>query len=335
MVNNKKILITGGGGFIGTRLAEELVKDNNELTLLDMDFENNALAFSDVRHNKNVSLVKADILDLHEVEKAARDVEVVLHLAAMVGVQEVINNALYTLDVNYIGTSNILKAVSQESSCQRLIYLSTSEIFGDNALGMREDAASILSSVQNVRWCYCISKLAAEHLALSYSRQKNLPVVIVRPFNTFGPKRVGDHVVLRFILKAISGEDLEIYGDGTQIRSWCYIDDFCDAVLQCIENEKAIGQTFNLGNPHNTVTIYDLARRIISLCGSKSKISSKRLDFKDIDIRVPDISNARNILGFDPKVELEEGLVNTIEWVKEHFDDCRSIMLAKKRQYVI
>jgi len=330
-----RILITGGAGFIGTALAEKLVKDNNEVILLDMDFEHNALAFSDLRHNQNVSLVKADILDLQEVGKVAQNAEMVLHLAAMVGVQEVIHNALYTLDVNYIGTSNLLKAVSQGSHCQRLIYFSTSEIFGDNALGMSEDANSVLSSVQNVRWCYCISKLAAEHLALSYSSQKNLPVVIVRPFNTFGPKRVGDHVVLRFILKALSGEDLEIYGSGTQIRSWCYIDDFCDAILQCMKSERAIGQTFNLGNPHNTLTIYDLAKRVIFLCGSKSRISFKRLDFKDIDIRVPDIAKARGILGFDPKVELEEGLLNTIEWAKEHVDELSSLMIAKKRQYVI
>ena len=330
-----RILITGGAGFIGTRLAEKLVKDNNEIILLDMDFEHNALAFSDLRHNKNVSLVKADILDLQEVGKAAKDAEAVIHLAAMVGVQEVIHNALYTLDVNYIGTSNLLKAVSHSSHCQRLIYFSTSEIFGDNALGIAEDGNSVFSSVQNVRWCYCISKLAAEHLALSYYRQKKLPVVVVRPFNIFGPKRVGDYVVLRFILKALSGEDLEVYGDGTQIRAWCYIDDFCNAILQCMKSEKAIGQTFNLGNPHNTLTIYELAKKIIFLCGSKSRISFKRLDFKDIDIRMPDISKARDILRFEPRGEIEEGLLKTIEWVKENVDELSSLISAEKRQYVI
>ncbi|MFC2034995.1 NAD-dependent epimerase/dehydratase family protein [Chloroflexota bacterium] len=330
-----RILITGGAGFMGTTLAGNLVRDNNEITLLDMDFEHSAWAFSELRHNKNINLVKADIMDLQEVERATRDAEVVLHLAAMVGVQEVIHNALYTLDVNYIGTSNLLKAVSQGSHCKRLIYFSTSEIYGDNPLGMSEDADSILSSMQNVRWCYCISKLAAEHLALSYSRQKNLPVVIVRPFNTFGPGRVGDHVILRFILKALSGEDLEVYGNGTQIRSWCYIDDFCSGVLQCMKKERVIGQTFNLGNPRNTLTIYDLAKRVILLCGSKSRISYKRLDFKDIDIRVPDITKARGNLGFDPKVEMEEGLLATIEWVKANVDELSSLMLAKKKQYVL
>jgi UDP-glucose 4-epimerase len=215
-----------------------------------------------------------------------------------------------------------------------VVCFSTSEIFGAGAFGIAENGNTVLSSVQDVRWCYCISKLAAEHLALSYFRQKDLPVVVVRPFNIFGPKRVGDHVVLRFILRALKNEDLEVYGDGTQIRAWCYIDDFCDALLQCIEVKEAVGQAFNIGNPRNTLTIYELARKIIALCGSKSKVAFKAIDFKDIDIRVPNTAKARDMLGFVPRIELEEGLSRTIEWVRKHADELSARARAERRTYI-
>ncbi|MBA7639617.1 dTDP-glucose 4,6-dehydratase [subsurface metagenome] len=264
-----------------------------------------------------------------------KDTQVVVHMAAMVGVQEVLSNALYTLDVNYVGTSNLLKAVARASNCERVVFFSTSEIFGSGAFGIAENGNTVLSSVQDVRWCYCISKLAAEHLALSYYRQEKLPVVVVRPFNIFGPGRVGDHVVIRFILKALKNEDLEVYGDGTQIRAWCYIDDFCDALLKCMEVKEAVGQSFNIGNPRNTCTIYELAKKIVSLCGSKSKIVFKALDFTDIDLRVPNTAKARDMLGFVPKFDLEEGLSGTIEWVKRNEDELRARISAKKREYIV
>ena len=329
-----RILLTGGAGFIGVALAERLVKDNHVI-LLDTNFDHNAFAFSNLKSNRNIELANVDILDMQEVARVAQDAQIVVHMAAMVGVQEVIHNALYTLDVNYIGTSNVLKAVSQSSHCERLIFFSTSEIFGTNAFGIAENGNAVLSSVQDVRWCYCVSKLAAEHLALSYYRQKGLPVVVVRPFNVFGPKRVGDHVVLRFILKALNNEDLEVYGDGTQVRAWCYIDDFCNALLRCIEVKEAVGQAFNIGSPRNTITIYELAKKIISMCDSKSKIVFKALDFTDIDIRVPSTSKARDILGFVPEIELEEGLAKNIEWVKRHADELSSLLSTRRREYII
>ena len=183
MITNKKILLTGGGGFIGVALAERLAKDN-QIILLDTNFDHNAFVFSDLKSNRNIKLAKVDILDMQEVARVVQDAQIVVHMAAMVGVQEVIHNALYTLDVNYIGTSNLLKAVSQSSHCERLIFFSTSEIFGSNAFGIAENGDTVLSSVQDVRWCYCVSKLAAEHLTLSYYRQKGLPAVVVRPMSS-------------------------------------------------------------------------------------------------------------------------------------------------------
>lgn len=323
MITNKKVLITGGGGFIGTALAERLAK-HNEVVLLDRNFERNSFTLSDLKSNKNIRLVEADILDMPEVASVTQGAQIVVHTAAILGVQEVIHNTSYTLEVNYTGTSNLLKAVSSSSGCERVIYLSTSEIFGDTAFRATENGNAVLSSIQDARWCYCISKLAAEQLALGYFREKGLPVVVIRPFNIFGPGRIGDHVVLRFILNALRNKDLKVYGDGTQIRAWCYIDDLCNALLQCIEVEEAVGQAFNIGNARNTLTIYDLAKKVVSLCGSKSQIVFKALDFMDIDIRVPNTSKARDVLGFTPEIELEEGLSRTIEWLKRHADEISS-----------
>jgi nucleoside-diphosphate-sugar epimerase len=333
MVKDKKVLITGGGGFLGVSLAERLVKDN-QVVLLDTNFTKNTFAYSDLKGSKNIELAEVDILDAAAVAGVARDAQIVVHMAAMVGVQEVLSNALYTLDVNYIGTSNLLKAVAQNPRCERVVCFSTSEVFGAGAFGIAEDGNTVLSSVQDVRWCYCISKLASEQLALSYYRQQNLPAVVIRPFNIFGPKRVGDHVVLRFILKALKNEDLEVYGDGTQIRAWCYVDDFTDALLRCLEVKEAVGQAFNIGNARNTLTIYELAKKIISLCKSQSRIVFKALDFTDVDIRVPNIAKARDILGYEPKIDLEEGLARTIAWVRGNAGELESRIRTERRTYI-
>ena len=329
MLKNKKIVITGGGGFIGTALAERLV-DNNEVVLLDTNFNRNVFAFSRLKDHKNIKTADVDILNAPEVAREVKDAEIVVHMAAKLGVQEVIHNASYTLDVNYIGTSNLLKAVSLNSSCERFVFFSTSEVFGSNAFGVVESGSSVLHSIQDARWCYCLSKLAAEHLAFSYFREKGLPVVVIRPFNIFGPRRLGESVIRRFILSALQNKDLTVYGDGTQIRAWCYIDDFCDAVLKSMEIEKAVGEAFNIGNPRNTVTAYEFAKKIIHLSDSKSGIVFEKIDFADIDIRVPNTAKARDILGYVPRIELEEGLLRTIKWFKEHQEELNSIISINK-----
>jgi nucleoside-diphosphate-sugar epimerase len=329
MIRNKKIVITGGGGFIGTALAERLV-DNNEVVLLDTNFNRNVFAFSRLKGHKNIKLAEVDILNASEVAREVKDAEIVVHMAAKLGVHEVIHNASYTLDVNYIGTSNLLKAVSHNSSCERFVFFSTSEVFGSDAFGVVENGSSVLHSIQDARWCYCLSKLAAEHLAFSYFREKGLPAVVIRPFNIFGPRRLGESVIRKFILSALQNNDLTVYGDGTQIRAWCYIDDFCDAVLKTMEIEKAIGEAFNIGNPRNTVTAYEFAKKIISLSDSKSRVVFKKIDFADIDIRVPNTAKARDMLGYIPRIELEEGLSRTIKWFDEHQEELNSVINVNK-----
>jgi len=310
-----KVLITGGGGFIGVSLAEKLVKDH-QVTLLDRTFKNNTYDFSSLKDNKNVSLVEADILDAKEINKALTGAQVIIHTAAIVGVQSVLHNTIATLETNYIGTSNVLKTASALPGIKRVVVFSTSEIFGAGAFGVTENSATNLPSVQDVRWSYSISKIASEQLAMGYFREKSLPVVVVRPFNIYGPMRSGDYVVLRFILQALENKELLVYGDGTQIRAWCHIDDFCRALLACIVSDKVVGQAFNIGSPRNTLTIYELAKKTVALCHSQSKITFKPLDFMDIDIRVPNVNKMKEVLGITPEIDLEQGLAGTINWVK-------------------
>jgi len=299
MIQDKRILITGGRGFIGSTLAKRLAPDN-DVSCFD------------------ISLGK-DILDKRRVASAITGSQIIIHAAARVGVSEVLADTIATLQVNYTGTANVLQSsLDDATQLERIVCFSTSEIFGTNANMVSEHGTPMFPDATDPRWCYALSKLAAEHLALGYYKQHGLPITIIRPFNVFGEGRTGNHALLHFIQNALKGEDLIVYGDGSQIRAWCHIDDFCDAVMAMLDTREAIGQAFNIGNPANAITVRDLAAKVIRLCRSGSKIVFKPLPFTDIPVRIPDITLARSVLGFSPKVGLDEGLERTIEWVKEN-----------------
>jgi len=295
MIKGKRVLITGGKGFIGSALAERLTPDN-DVVCFDLSTGSN-------------------ILNKEQLMSSVIKSQVVIHTAARVGVDKVLEDTIGTLQVNYTGTDNLLRSVLLVG-CERIISFSTSEIFGVGSDKVGEHGTPTFPDATDPRWCYGIGKLAAEHLALGYYKQYGLPITIVRPFNVFGEDRTGDYALLRFIQSALKGEDLVVYGDGSQVRAWCHIDDFCDGVLAMLGTEAAIGKAFNIGNPVNVISVKDLAGEVIRLCQSRSKIMFKPLPFTDIDIRIPDITLARNVLGFKPKIGLEEGLRRTIEWVR-------------------
>jgi nucleoside-diphosphate-sugar epimerase len=199
---------------------------------------------------------------------------------------------------------------------RRVIDLSTSEVFGRYAYNVAEVDATTLGAVGEARWTYAVAKLATEHLAITYHKQHGLPACAVRPFNVFGPRQVGEGAIHHFIVRAIAGEPLVVHNDGGQIRSWCYVDDIVDGLLLALERDEACGNTFNIGNPRATMTIYNLAREIVRLAGSTSRIEFVRWDHQDVELRIPNVDKARRLLGFEPRVDLEDGISRTIAWYR-------------------
>ncbi len=313
------ILITGGAGFIGTTLAGRLA-DDNRVTLYD-NLHNDAFSSSAVRDHPNVRLVEGDIRDLESLRAAMEEgVEYLIHCAAIAGVDTVIENPHLTLEVNLEGVFNVCKAAVDCPGLKRLIDFSTSEVFGSKAYNVDEFTISPTLSVGEARWTYAISKLAGEFIAHAYHTKFGVPTVTIRPFNVYGPNQVGVGAIHHFVVRAVRGEDLIIHDDGSQIRAWCYVDDFVDGVLRTLGNDKAVGRSYNIGNPRSTVTTYNLARMIIDLAGSDSKYRFEKRGMQDIALRIPNIDSARRDLGFEPQVELEEGLRRTIEWYRSRLE---------------
>lgn len=305
-MRGSRVVITGGAGFVGSSIARR-IGANNDVVLLDRAFG------SAVDDLTLVTRVEADIRDPEAVRKCLDGADVVIHAAAVVGVQRVVGDARGTLETNLLGTANVLDAV-EGKDLTRFVLFSTSEVFGRSAFRVDEKALATVGTAIDPRWSYSVSKLAGEHLGYAHHRDFELPLVVVRPFNVFGPGRTGDHAMLRFIRMALEGKPLEVHGDGAQIRSWCYIDDFVDAVLAMLVTPAAVGEDFNIGNSRNTMSIYELAKLTVRLAGSQSSIEFHDIDFSDVDIRVPDHSKAEHLLGYRPQIEVEEGINRTIEW---------------------
>ena len=316
------ILVTGGAGFIGTKLIERLYKDN--FIIVYDNLRRNSIKYSGLLEHKNVELIVADVRDRKKLEDCFKKypIDVIVHLASIAGVDTVLKDPVLTMEVSLIGTINILQlAYKYKDRIKRVVDFSTSEVFGKYAYRVSEGDVTALGAVGEARWTYAVSKLATEHLAYNYYKMYGLPTVSVRPFNIFGPGQVGEGAIHNFIVRAIKNEPLIIHNDGDQIRAWCYIDDLIDGLILCLEKETAIGNAFNIGNPRSTITIYNLAKLIIRLCNSSSALKFVKIDQADVELRVPDITKAKRLLGFSPKIDLEEGLIRTIKWYRERLKD--------------
>jgi nucleoside-diphosphate-sugar epimerase len=314
-LQGKRIFVTGGAGFIATTLARVLV-EQNEVIALD-NLHRDALTATDLADHPNFEFHQADVLDADAVTELSRGATHIVHCAAIAGVDTVIESPVRTMRVNVIGTYNVLEAaVGTQDTVERLIDFSTSEIFGTHAYNVREGQVSTIGSVGEARWTYAVSKLAGEHMAHAYHDELRLPIVTVRPFNVFGPGQIGGGAIRAFIEAALAGDNLTVRGDGAQIRAWCYVDDMVDAVRLCLEHPRAVGQSFNVGNPRSAVTIFDLAQRIKRLTGCPGEIVFAPLEYVDVELRIPNVEKARDEIGFEARVELDDGLERTIAWYR-------------------
>jgi len=313
-IENKKIFMTGGAGFIGTALITRLI-EANEIVVYDT-LQRNALKETNLLNHPNLTLIQGNVLDGEKLKEAIDDSNVIIHLAAIAGIDTVIKSPTTTMKVNMIGTYNVLEAAIRLDNIERFVNFSTSEVYGSYAYKLQEGDTTTMGAVGEARWTYAISKLAGEHLAYGYYKEFGLPVVSLRPFNIYGPGQVGEGAIHVFVTRALKNENIQIHGDGDQIRSWCYIDDIVDAILLCIEKREAIGEVFNIGNPRGTITILSLAQKIVNLCESKSKIVFVPKLYADVELRIPSIEKAEKVLGYRPKIDLDEGLKRTIEWYK-------------------
>jgi nucleoside-diphosphate-sugar epimerase len=258
------------------------------------------------------------LLDGLDLRSLCTEADIVVHAAALVGVNRVCNAGRETLETNYVGTSRLLQALEGNKKLLRFIYFSTSEVFGVNSFRVDESSPPSVGPITEARWSYAIAKLAGEHLVKAFFRETGMPIVIVRPFNIFGPRRTGEHALLRFILNALNGKPVQVHGDGSQIRSWCYIEDFCSALVQMLERPEAVGEDFNIGNAFNTLTIGDLARKVVDQCGVDVPIQFIDHPFPDISIRVPSLIKAQSLLGYKPRYDLDLALSLTVDWYRKH-----------------
>lgn len=313
-LKDKKVFITGGSGFIGTALCEKLIQAN-EVTVYD-NGHRNAIKYTDLTSHPNFRFVDGDIGDRQALAEAVRGHDIVIHLAAIAGINSVTINPLNTMETNLIGTYNLLEAV-KDQPLTRFVFFSTSEVYGPYIFRADEKGMTSQGEVGVMRWTYSTSKLAAEHLAYCYHSQYGLPLVIVRPFNIYGPRQIGEGAVHKFVVGALNGGPLKIYGDGNQIRSWCYVDDLVNAVELMLTKPEAVGEVFNIGNPNGTITILGLAQKVLRMTGLKTPIEFENRDYPDVELRVPDIAKAERLLGFKPRVELDQGIQNTIDWYRE------------------
>ncbi|MBP7950063.1 MAG: NAD-dependent epimerase/dehydratase family protein [Verrucomicrobiales bacterium] len=319
MIQNKKIFITGGAGFIGSTLIARLIQ-GNQITAYDNLSRNTLKNLPELCAHPNLTLVEGDVLDFPRLTEAMHGADVVVHAAGIAGIDTVIKSPVRTMRVNMMGTANVLEAARQNGVSGRIIDFSTSEVFGPMAFKSSETDQTVAGSAGEARWTYAVSKLAGEHLAHAYHAEHHLPVVTVRPFNVYGPGQTGEGALQIFIKRALRNEIIHIHGDGAQIRAWCYVDDFVECLMHCIEDPAAIGQSFNIGNARAVITILGLAEAVVRVTRSESKIVFEPPLSADIAIRIPSVDKAQHLLGFKAKVDLEEGIRRTADYFREHMN---------------
>nr|MBC7245583.1 GDP-mannose 4,6-dehydratase [Chloroflexota bacterium] len=317
-----KALITGGAGFIGSHLAEYLLAQGHEVAVIDNlstgRLENVQHLMTHSRFHLAIDTITSELV----LDRLASECDCIYHLAAAVGVKLIVQSPVYTIETNIIGTAAVFRAAKRYR--RPIILASTSEIYGKNEhVPFAEDDDRLLGPTTRSRWCYSESKAVDEFLALAYWKECGLPVVIVRLFNTIGPRQTGRYgmVVPRFVAQALAGEPLTVYGDGRQTRCFADVRDIVRGMVALAECPQARGQVFNLGSDRE-IAIADLARLVIDITGSKSEIvyipyeQAYEAGFEDMQRRVPDVSKVAAFIGWRATIPLEESIRAVAEYIK-------------------
>jgi UDP-glucose 4-epimerase len=314
-----KALITGGAGFVGSHLAEALLSRGDEVFVID---NLSTGSIENIEHLKNHSrfhYTVDTIMNEPVTAELVDRVEVVFHLAAAVGVRLIVESPVHTIETNVHGTETILQLANKKK--KKVLIASTSEVYGKNTeIPFREDSDLVLGPTYKGRWSYACSKAIDEFLALAYYKEKKLPVVIARLFNTVGPRQTGQYgmVIPNFVKQALAGRPITVFGDGSQSRCFADVSDVVGALIGLVLEEKAVGQVYNVGN-REEITILDLAHKVKTMTGSDSEPTLVPYDqayeegFEDMQRRVPDLSKIRDLLGYKPTVSLDEILRRVID----------------------
>jgi UDP-glucose 4-epimerase len=319
-----RALITGGAGFIGSHLAEALLKAGHDVDIIDNLSTGSIRNVGHLKSNPRFKYVIDTLTNEPLLAELVDRNDVIFHFAAAVGVKLIVDEPVHTIETNVHGTEVVLKHANKKK--KKVIIASTSEVYGKSAdVPFREDADLVMGPTVKHRWAYACSKAIDEFLALAYYKERDLPVIIVRFFNTVGPRQTGQYgmVLPSFVRQALSGDPITVFGDGTQSRSFTYVGDVVDCLMKLTSEPRAVGQVFNIGNSEE-VTILRLAEIVKQLTGSSSTIEFIPYDkayeagFEDMPRRVPDLTKVRQLVGYEPKVQLNEIITKVIEHFRTH-----------------
>jgi UDP-glucose 4-epimerase len=318
-----RVFITGGAGFVGSHLSEAFLERGDAVSVLDNlstgSIDNIAHLKGHPAFSYTIDSVDNEPLLAELIDRA----DVVVHLAAAVGVKLIVERPVHTIETNVHGTEIVLKHANKKKKL--VLIASTSEVYGKSAtVPFTEDADLVLGPTTKHRWAYACSKMIDEFLALAYWKERKLPIVVVRLFNTVGPRQTGQYgmVIPNFVRQALAGKPITVFGDGTQSRSFTYVGDVVRGLVALVDEPRAVGQVFNIGNT-NEITIGDLAEKVKRLTGSASEIvripydEAYEFGFEDMPRRVPDITKIRQLVGYEPTVELDEILSRVVEYFRQ------------------
>ena len=318
-----RVLITGGAGFVGSHLAEALLDRGDEVFIIDNlstgSIDNVVHLKGNPRFHYTIDSVANEPVLAELIDRC----DIVVHLAAAVGVKLIVEQPVHTIETNVHGTEVVLKHANKKKKL--VLIASTSEVYGKSAdVPFREDADLVLGPTAKHRWAYACSKMIDEFLALAYWKERKLPIIVVRLFNTVGPRQTGQYgmVVPNFVRQALAGQPITVFGDGTQSRSFTYVGDVVRAMVALIDEPRAVGQVFNIGNG-NEITIRELAEKVKKMTGSSSEIvmvpyeRAYEAGFEDMPRRVPDIGRIQALVGYRPTVDLDETLTRVIEHFRQ------------------